>query len=499
MQDPLHDLVHSLNPTEKRYFRRFSELHSTEGSKSYLELFDLLNGQAEYDAVALRAGLGPKVNDRQLAVLRGYLSNQILRAMRAYTADHSKRRQIRGLLLDGAFLYEKSLLQQALKVFGKAKALAEEMDDLLALEEIGIWERRLSKLLPGQQGQQGQGSQSSALQRHAIVMRYYDLYDQVYSLARREFVARDPHARDWVKALMESLEMLQPSQAGFHAERFRLQTRALGWQVLGERKQAAEEYGLLHDWWERHPQHIEEEQQVFRALLLNLMHFAFQEGAYKEYPRIRGRLDSLPQGAPIERWVEEQSLKLYALVYVLNTGEVGEALACAEGTGAWLLENGERVRESLQLGLTFNVAVALFFGEEFKKARDWMERIPQRNADENRQDIVFAAPILEVICLVEEGHVDAAEYRLAALQKRLSRRGRLWPYETKLLASIKKLIMTGMDEKGKACGVIAGTFEGNEKTLPAGAREIFLWAQARAQGIPLWQGLRGVRENEKSE
>ena len=56
MKTPSHDLfllISSMSKTEKRYFKKFSELHGKEDNQ-YLLLFDAIAKQKEFDEDALK-------------------------------------------------------------------------------------------------------------------------------------------------------------------------------------------------------------------------------------------------------------------------------------------------------------------------------------------------------------------------------------------------------------------------------------------------------------
>jgi hypothetical protein len=52
--DSLHELVHSLDTNEKRYYRMYCSRHAIGGENEYAVLFDLILGQTEYDEESLR-------------------------------------------------------------------------------------------------------------------------------------------------------------------------------------------------------------------------------------------------------------------------------------------------------------------------------------------------------------------------------------------------------------------------------------------------------------
>ena len=114
-QDYIIQLIKSLEPNERRYFRLFSSLQ--QGEKKYLQLFDMLEGQDEYDATALSKQLGmPK---SRLAEVKHYLNDAILNSLRA---TNEQTTQIAALYVakeDARILLSRRLFLQSLEVSGK--------------------------------------------------------------------------------------------------------------------------------------------------------------------------------------------------------------------------------------------------------------------------------------------------------------------------------------------------------------------------------------------
>jgi hypothetical protein len=131
-QDYIIQLIKSLEPNERRYFRLFSSLQ--QGEKKYLQLFDMLEGQDEYDATALSKQLGmPK---SRLAEVKHYLNDAILNSLRA---TNEQTTQIAALYVakeDARILLSRRLFLQSLEVSGKTAERARELEQFELLIEL---------------------------------------------------------------------------------------------------------------------------------------------------------------------------------------------------------------------------------------------------------------------------------------------------------------------------------------------------------------------------
>ncbi|NNK81125.1 MAG: hypothetical protein HKO93_06480, partial [Flavobacteriales bacterium] len=65
----LFDLVHSMTRSEKRYFKIYIRTHSSKHSDEYIQLFDMIDEQEEYDENALISTVKDQGSDQRFAVL----------------------------------------------------------------------------------------------------------------------------------------------------------------------------------------------------------------------------------------------------------------------------------------------------------------------------------------------------------------------------------------------------------------------------------------------
>jgi hypothetical protein len=80
----LHQLIHSMSPTEKGYFRKFQAGYRVKEAKVYDYLFDLLEEmESPNDELILKA---MKNRCKNLQSTRAYLYQQILKSLRNYNS-----------------------------------------------------------------------------------------------------------------------------------------------------------------------------------------------------------------------------------------------------------------------------------------------------------------------------------------------------------------------------------------------------------------------------
>ena len=126
-QDELLNLIKSLSPSEKRYFRINSARHILGEKNRYEMLFDFYDrwpadtpfGEEEFKKLIEDEDFG-----KNLASDKNYLHSIIMEAMRAFHAEKGPEQKIASLLADETFYRSKRLNRLRLKTIEKALELA---------------------------------------------------------------------------------------------------------------------------------------------------------------------------------------------------------------------------------------------------------------------------------------------------------------------------------------------------------------------------------------
>ncbi len=115
-QDYLSELIQSLSPGEKRYFKIYAGLQP--GAKRYMKLYDLLEKEGSYDAAVLSRKL--KSDPKKLAHEKDYLQQVLIRALRNFEQDSSVPTVLLHRYLEADMLSKRGLKDFALSHIDKA-------------------------------------------------------------------------------------------------------------------------------------------------------------------------------------------------------------------------------------------------------------------------------------------------------------------------------------------------------------------------------------------
>lgn len=133
-KDQLFTLIKSLNKSEKRNFKLYANRFQSGTDTKFIQLFDALDKLPEYDDTALLKKL-KTVKKQHLANLKRHLYKQIMVSLRLIFIQKNIDIQIREQLDFARILYGKGLYMQSLKILDRIKKIAiEHHQDILHLE-----------------------------------------------------------------------------------------------------------------------------------------------------------------------------------------------------------------------------------------------------------------------------------------------------------------------------------------------------------------------------
>lgn len=119
--DDLFQLIKSMKPAEKRYFKQHFDLSG--GLK--IQLFDMINAQKVYDEEAIKAEFAGTSIARSLKVHKVQLMNLLLTSLIASRRSVASKRSIRLMIQDASLLLDQNILGACLKKSEEALLLAE--------------------------------------------------------------------------------------------------------------------------------------------------------------------------------------------------------------------------------------------------------------------------------------------------------------------------------------------------------------------------------------
>jgi len=138
--EELHQLIHSLSMSEKRYFKIHSSRHTIGDTNNYTRLFDAIEAQNEYDEAAVKTTFASETFIKHLPSEKHYLYNHILESLNSYNKEKTFLARYAATLTSIEILYNRGLFVHCKKLIKKAKKEAYSLEKLSILLLLIHWE-----------------------------------------------------------------------------------------------------------------------------------------------------------------------------------------------------------------------------------------------------------------------------------------------------------------------------------------------------------------------
>jgi len=133
----LFELIKTLSKTEKRYFKKYSGMHSSKKHHSHASLlFDAFEKTAEYNSAKFKEQNSSKPFYKNLASEKQHLMKIILQSLNEYHRNNSKKTNIQFHLNTFELLFQKRQYKIAEKHLVKALQLSRDSENTIYIIEI---------------------------------------------------------------------------------------------------------------------------------------------------------------------------------------------------------------------------------------------------------------------------------------------------------------------------------------------------------------------------
>lgn len=141
--DEIYDLIQSMDASEKRYFKRYSSIHSDKKDSVSIQIFDVLDKMKSFSDEKLKEHFKDQKTAQHLHVSKNYLLKNILRSLRNYHQSFSKESELKDILVEIELLSQKKQYNLAYKTLIKAYKTAYQYELFLQILEILQWISRI--------------------------------------------------------------------------------------------------------------------------------------------------------------------------------------------------------------------------------------------------------------------------------------------------------------------------------------------------------------------
>lgn len=489
-QDELFQLIKSLTPSEKRYFKV-----NGDSKSNYMQLFDAIDGQKEeYDEAALKKKYAKKPFIKYLSAEKKQLRDQIMRQIRLFHANRTIDNHINDLLQDEIFYRDKGLNELREKTILKAKDLASIYERFHLLEEI--LSRQLSYRIEFEQKKLTEpvidliNEQKQLALTRATLLELQTKNRELFAIYRSGADIHDHKVESRLSMLISEVEIYRPRIAN----KFSLSVQfhrsyANYYHTLKNRTACFESAKNEYNLYQQNDHFKKEDSYNYKKCIANLVSRAHSAKETDWYLKALKELKSLPTNSFNEEGEVFQNVFFQEHLFYINNGDFEEAEALIPEIEKGLTKYAAKVNKARLLAFQFNIMIMYFLMHKFKEALKWCDTILNDNSEikQNQRSVVI---LLLPIIHFELGHVDLVESYTRSAYRFLKAKKRLHDFERLVLKYLQGMPLSQdqveFKEKLESFNVeLEVLMKEPDMKMPLGMEEMSLWVKSKIEGLPM--------------
>lgn len=449
----LHDLVHSLTKSEKRYIK----VQSGSGEKDYLQLMDALTAQKKFDEDQLTKDHAGANFLKHLAVSKQYLYELLLKSLARF-GQKTLEDKVYEKITAANVLMAKGLNAAAFKEVRKGQKLAEKYE----LFELKIMLCAIEKRLLSQRQFKTKGKKENihqifrlekdSLEQLSNTNAYWYLTQQIVQFQLQFQKIQTKEQKDYIESLMESPQFQDVCLAtNFKSKLYYYQANATYQFMLGNVKKAYEINRSFLDLLDAHPHFLKLYAERYLATLNNMLIDSFIIGEYKVLEEGINRLAQIAKRSEFKS-IKNIASRVFRQRYLLlinwtlskksplERGMLGKPLEWIPEIEAGLHRFGKKIEKHHRITFYYLIAYLLFQNERFDESLQWNNRILNEPKEDVVKEIFYFARTFNLLIHYElENHV-LLESLLSSTPKYLKSRRSIYATEKALFRFLGKLL-----------------------------------------------------------
>lgn len=438
-EDPLFALIRSMGKAEKRHFKVFSRKHVIGKENVYVQLFDAIRRQREYNEPVLKA----QRPFRDFATLKNRLSNALLNSLEAY--HKGVRMDCRRWLNQTEILYSRSLFRQAARLAARVKERARHFELLEEWLEALHWEYQMA-LKGNDQAGRTKAIREEKEVLHALIVQqnYKDMANEFAALNPVRSSGSVPVALEAMRKLLQAPALRKQGEGMTMAARQYYHDCYLQYYLASEDYENAQKVARTKvDLYQNDPKFIELNPAYYLSLINSFLVACTGAGRYEDIVIYLDRLDRIRKDmkAATDR-ATAYYFSFHLLNYCINRGEFRRGREELKWIEAEYAVHEKSLNRMQKIVLCTTIAHIYFGTENYKKSLAWLNKALSYGEAKHRSDIEC---FIRIFCLIVHMEMKKELSFLRSVHKSavrfLKKHKRLFAFEETLLQFIKENLL----------------------------------------------------------
>lgn len=447
----LFRLIHSLTPSEKRYFTISAA--AQHDSTAFLKVFKCINGHQTNDAVQLKHSLRDEPFLKHVAVIKVQLYHFLLKVLRNYHESRSVDFRLKEMMMDAAILNEKALYHESRATLHRARKLAKQYEDWKVLLEILHKEYTLAPLIaePGKIGKELHRINADEKKFIRQLNNYGELAYIALSLSmllKRYQYSKKISGNATVRKVMRHPLLRQENAAvSFRAKSLFHHIWSSYFLAACQFEKAEHHLTQQIHAYEQHRHFMKAAPGNYLGALNGLLLTRYRQGKYEQVTELIHQLKKLTDSNEIKRVTSKRfRMVIFSWTFkaeigaAIKKGQVHEQLHAIQEQEPFFYRHFDMMEPHHRLETLLALATFHFHLYDRKKAAELAERLLRQKAAAIHHELNAVARVLQIVLHYEDGNFDVLEYLVSGLKRFVARQKEASMFELKLPEFSGKLL-----------------------------------------------------------
>ncbi len=394
---------------EKSYFKRYAGKLSDDSATNYLQLFDAIAGQEEYDENVLKKKFARQRFVKQFSVAKTYLYKTIIKALKNFHEESDVQSQLKHLQLELTILMDKGIYAQAYKIIVKGESISKEYEMFSEWSEFLRTELYL--LVNGYHTSQRSiatvvAEQELVEERLRNLVQFENLYNRQHRLSKMVYQLRDEQQlAEYELIFRDGLLLQQKVALSARALYYFHYIRALHFSVTDKRKEFLAESKLLAKVCEQTPYFFKYDLRASMNAINLLLEACYFNQDFNMMQKALKQLSALNSKNDRDKIAQFVYYSRFGLIYYDQRKDAKGKVSLVEEAWKQMRLYGPKIPYHIRISIIVTYVSALLEMGEYSKALDWIELYRQGGKPEQtRYDVQSILHMMQLIAHYELGN-----------------------------------------------------------------------------------------------
>ena len=445
----LFELIHSLNKSEKRYFKLYASRHTIGQQNKYVILFDYILDQDEYDEAKLFQHFKKESFLNQFSTTKRRLYQLILKSLDLFHSVNSIESQLFTTIHSADILFNKGLYKQSEKLYKQAEKQAEKHHKLNLLLEIKdkqkkLYEKEMYASLNSQVIDDFYNKEKQIVKDIDIQNYLWQIKSLLYIKINEIGNVRTPDELNDLEKIVLNIKQLQinncsnPNKYLFH------HIFSTYYFTINDYQQSYYHLKQNLQLIENDTQFIKQNFNSYFSVLTNLIYVCTKIAHYQEAKIYLDTLKSIPkskyylQSTDMDIKYYSSKLSLELSLYI-EQNEYQNAQQLIPHIETFYKQYDNKINSIRKAYIDFKIATVYLAQNSLEMALKWINLILNDKDLDKRQDIYSFAKIIHLIIHLELKNYRYLAYALTSTKRFLKDKQRIYKFENLFLKAISKI------------------------------------------------------------